>query len=296
MPPNHPMMMSFGSIIHCFSKTTFVYRTMAENVAKPVMYACASRVKMPQVGADETTFKPVKDEFKVHPSLPPKKPPHGLNKYYIKKISTGLSFSEDVIKERSFHTLPYDKKYLLEALDVSDLIKRSPPKRKYTGRHNASGPDLRHMPCHISMNITRKLKPIASKNEKKEGNLQLILKNLESGSGTTSESFERQGDAVFLTETNPEPNESRPSTPPRKVDNQWDEYLLSIMSKTTAEWIVKQRVKSSQYRERLEGFLEDRYGPLTEGEPELIKDTVSEVDYDARELSGKSSWKKADVK
>jgi hypothetical protein len=67
-----------------------------------------------------------KEAFEFH--LPPKKPAHTsivfrsfsepepVDRKYLKKISSDLHFEEDVVKDRCYHMLPYDEKYLYEAL------------------------------------------------------------------------------------------------------------------------------------------------------------------------------------
>ena len=64
---------------------------------------------------------------------------------------------------RCFHTLPYDDKYLQEALDVSEVVS-VPPKTKYTlVRYNQRGADTRHPPCHLKKRTSHKLKPLRRK-------------------------------------------------------------------------------------------------------------------------------------
>ena len=45
-------------------------------------------------------------------------PDLNLNKDYLRKISSDLLFSEDVLKDRCFHLLPYDKKYFRYQLPI----------------------------------------------------------------------------------------------------------------------------------------------------------------------------------
>ena len=71
------------------------------------------------------------------------------------------SFNEDVLKERCFHLLPYNTKYLTETLDPGPLVPIPPKANKVQGRHDMRGEDKRHMPCHIK--ATKSLKPIRKK-------------------------------------------------------------------------------------------------------------------------------------
>ena len=109
------------------------------------------------------------------PSKPKQKPvsilePHDntsapVEDRYIKKISADLRFSEEVVKEKCFHMLPYDEKYFWEALDIGDLIVKPPAGKLFDrcggGRHNNRGPDIRHAPCLIS-NSKKSLRPMKS--------------------------------------------------------------------------------------------------------------------------------------
>lgn len=77
-------------------------------------------------------------------------------------LTTNLTFSEDVVKDRCFHMLPYDEKYMYEAFDATGLVPY-PARTKYpVGRHNTRGPDIRHMPCSLKR-TKPKLKPMEKK-------------------------------------------------------------------------------------------------------------------------------------
>ena len=69
---------------------------------------------------------------------------------YVANVSSELTFSEDVVRDRCFHMLPYSNKYLYEALDISDIVSTLPTHSNVPqGRHNMRGPDLRHSICHL---------------------------------------------------------------------------------------------------------------------------------------------------
>ena len=75
---------------------------------------------------------------------------HGeVDKAYLCRVSTGFSFTEEVVKERSYSSLPYDKKYLLEAFDISNIVSPPPKSRLSLGRHGASLAVKRHLPCNL---------------------------------------------------------------------------------------------------------------------------------------------------
>lgn len=126
----------------------------------PLLYPCGNGVNMPQVGADTTKLKPRKLRTSFPPPAQRKTSSSSLDRGYVKKISADLSFSEDVVRERCYHLLPYSDKYLYEALDASDIIPTPPKSKLLVGRHNARGTDRRHMPCHIEKTVAHRLKPI----------------------------------------------------------------------------------------------------------------------------------------
>ena len=75
---------------------------------------------------------------------------HGeVDKAYLRRVSTGFSFTEEVVKERSYSSLPYDKKYLLEAFDISNIVSPPPKSRLSLGCHGASLAVKRHLPCNL---------------------------------------------------------------------------------------------------------------------------------------------------
>ena len=82
---------------------------------------------------------------------------------YIKQISSDLYFGEDVVRDRCFHMLPYDKKYFKEALDISGIVSPRQKTRDVMGRHNNRVADSKHLPCHIRKRATHKLKPMKRK-------------------------------------------------------------------------------------------------------------------------------------
>lgn len=101
---------------------------MEDGLKMPPFFSCAQWVHVPYVGAGTTRTPP------LLPSLKPdnlKKDALSCdpNPGYLQRISSDISFSEDVVRDRSFHLLPYDKKYLKEVFDTSDIVSSQPRKR-----------------------------------------------------------------------------------------------------------------------------------------------------------------------
>lgn len=138
----------------------------SEKLKTPALFSVAARVKVPQLGAEDT---------QLSIQLPPKKPaqtsivfrsfsqPEPVDKKYLKKISSDLQFGEDVVKDRCFHMLPYDQKYLYDVLSLDGIV-QPPGKTKIPpGRHDARGSDVRHMPCNLTKSTKSNLKPLKRK-------------------------------------------------------------------------------------------------------------------------------------
>lgn len=266
-----------------------------DGMQPPLLYPCASRVKMPHVGADETTFHAKKTFQSVKQSAsktkPRSPPPASVSKSYLRKVSTGLAFSEDVIKERSYSSLPYDNKYFSEAIDISGLIP-TPPKSKYpTGRHNARGSDSKHLPCHILKRSSHKLKPMKRRILEKALHMHQEAIDKEACKLQKEQEEEQSKEQLFLTEV--EIQSDKP-TPPK---HDWDEYIVSILSETTARWIVTNQVDAGEQQDKLITTLNTYYGP-TDEKAELVREDMSEGDMTERskkhEVTKSHKWKRAD--
>lgn len=277
--------------------------TTAERLKTPLLFPCAARVKIPQIGSDDSDIKFGQQTCRYAPETivfrNPSETTDPISKGYLKKVSIDLAFEEDVVKERCFHALPYDEKYLSEAFDIGDLVLYPHQTRIPVGRHNARGVDVRHMPCNLTKSTKPHLKPLkrkiteraqqmhieALKREElkdiqkqiteKQMALELVDENLEQQ--LTGGETEREG--VFLTETKPL---KLPETLQTKAqattgsteaidatvmlksqmktsrngqlydtkevqENDWDAYVMSMISSNTANWIVYERTPAGTH-------------------------------------------------
>lgn len=99
--------------------TMALFREKSDRVKTPALFPCAAKVKIPQLGSEETNFE-LKLSHKPAPSsviFKSFQAPEPVQRSYLKRISADLSFSEDVVHDRCFHMVPYDRKYLFQALD-----------------------------------------------------------------------------------------------------------------------------------------------------------------------------------
>ena len=282
--------------------------TASERLKTPLLFPCAARVKMPQMGSEESSLKLTQNTSQFIPDRIVFKtagePNDPISRDYLSKVSTGLQFEEEVVKERCFHALPYDEKYMYEAFDISDLVSMPQKTRMPIGRHNPRGEDTRHMPCNLTKSTKSHLKPLkrqitqraqqmhfeAVKREElreiqrriveKEQALVEDVKEEEEAEEEEEEEGERTG--VFITEPIPAKSKKRvelkepekPVEPPEttrstkmtirsksytrtaaellaedeekavkkeKFGNEWDAYVMSLLSTNTANWIVYEK-------------------------------------------------------
>lgn len=286
---------------------------MPETVDALTMYSCGASINMAQFGMERSpSVKLSRTSIPSRPMFKYAGKEESLKSEYLKKISTDLKFDEAVVKDRCFHMLPYDEKYLWEAVNPTDIVPLPPKPRFPVGRHNSHGRDLRHMPCHLNHNKRQHLKPLQKDVATKA--LQLHKQAVHETPKLTAsidhvkDSEEYQGESVFLTENTENNSESRiPSLPPRKQDayaiqqsvkdskpvkkHEWDAYLLSNLSKNTANWIVHTRMSPTEEKSRLTNLLHDWHG-----EPDhidLVRDDISdgELDEEKEVKKQKKKWK-----
>ncbi|XP_064600899.1 HEAT repeat-containing protein 4-like [Liolophura sinensis] len=262
----------------------------------PTLFPCGSKVNVPQMGSDEglNLVKPK--------TLPPflntlgnKSGPVSRN--YIKKISTDIVFSEDVVRDRCFHMLPYDEKYFYEALDLSTLI--SVPNKSHIplSRHNSRLPLSRHMPCHLTKTPTH-LKPMSHKKCLKIDDTESKLsegRSTKLGGGKDTP----QRSPVFMTESEGSGDEDKDAKSTTKPDTDskhgWDAYLMSMLSSSTAHWIVHKRMSPCEEQSTLNSLLLKWHG-----QPEhtdLIREDMSE-EFDLaspHDKIQKKPWKKSEA-
>ena len=248
-----------------------------DRLKTPLLFPCAARVKMPQLGAEEAEIKNglkssrlAPDSVVFQPSSHGKEP---VSQQYLKKVSMDLSFDEAVVRERCFFALPYDEKYMYEAFDISDIVTIPIKSKLSTGRHNPRGVDLRHMPCNLTKTDKSNLKPLkrkiiqraremhleALKREEKKQVLALPRPKSTSIDEGTEETESSTEPSVFLTETKletkPKPPESKakPSEKahvkakgeePVKIERQVTEVKSEIEEKDETTKEVKVKTKS----------------------------------------------------
>ena len=248
-----------------------------DRLSRPLLFPCADRVKIPQVGSDETR---VKSHFNfLSQSLPPTRTEDvqgKIHENYVKKISADLLFSEAVIRKHAAHTLPYSKEDLKGTFDASGVVKRKPIKKiGVVGRHNQRGNEKKHAPCHITTVSEHKLKPLQRKKKIIPDRDDEIVSEV----GTVI-----KGKDTFLTQLPQEDDDDKneeiqavwsqgSKVRPKEAEN-WDSHVLMNLSKATARWIVNERTPLGPQKDRLTKLLVEKYGETSHLDT-LIRDDTS---------------------
>ena len=165
----------------------------------------------------------------------------GLSKAYVSSISDNLSFSEDVIRDRSAHTLPYSATHSREVFRDLDSVSKRPRTNMPTGRHDSRRPTLRHMPCHL---------PDTTVSIQRHCPLPSVKTNIKKNEYST----EKLKQVI-------EPDISVLNIKPKYS---WDQYVMHLLSKETAEFVIKEYTSGNQ-QSKLMTILDNKYrGSSTE--------------------------------
>ena len=158
-----------------------------------------------------------------------------VSKQYLHTISSGLTFSADVVDERIKTSKPYSSG--TEKDIFKDLSKHRNKPSKLQGRHDARCPVVRHYPCFL---IGESIEPHQF-DIKHKPLPNIVQKNSTESLGTQLESQSK----------NVKRNAQRMS----KLT--WDERLMTLLSKETAELVIKEYT-SGQQQLKLHSLIKSR--------------------------------------
>ncbi|XP_033633184.1 HEAT repeat-containing protein 4-like isoform X2 [Asterias rubens] len=253
----------------------------------PELFPCADRVKVPQVGADASSFKGNNISLSdLRPTPYFSKRQNMLRRDYLQKISSDLVFSEDVVKTHAAHMLPYDKKNIKDAYDYTDIIQRD--RKKFVGpvgRYNSRTTD-QHLPCHIKKRCTHRLEPLRKKKLKPivtsngQDDRETVKADTDSTTNAMSKTF-LTDNPIGIDDSVEEANAKQVKV---KHSQNWDENLLLNLSKNTARWIVGEQTAEGPQKDKLHRMLVDLYG-----EPSSYMDTLIHDDVSVSEISTKET-------
>lgn len=159
-----------------------------------------------------------------------------ISRSYLKKISTGLAFNEDVLQDRAPHTLPYNEDELNTVFRTGGLCHAKGPSIGLVGRHDTRGVVKRHALCHLKG--PRKLKPLR-------------------GSKTSPAITDIERTIPATTKTKVTQSFTENTLSQGSSQHEWDEFVLACLSKSTAQWIISEQSTGSD-KERLSSFYEKR--------------------------------------
>lgn len=168
-----------------------------------------------------------------------------ISRSYLKKISTGLAFNEDVLQDRAPHTLPYNEDELNTVFRTGGLCHAKGPSIGLVGRHDTRGVVKRHALCHLTG--PRKLKPL------RRSKTSPAITDIERTIPATTK--------TKVTQSFTENTLSQGSS-----QHEWDEFVLACLSKSTAQWIISEQSTGSD-KERLSSFYEKRIKEMEETLP-----------------------------
>ena len=158
-----------------------------------------------------------------------------ISRSYLKKISNGLVFTEDVLQDRAPHTLPYNDGDLQGVFKSGSLFHSKAATVGLMGRHDTRGVVKRHALCHLKG--PRKLKP---------------LKRSKTTPATTDSERHTPTPNIKL-----KPSSTDVPLSKDAVTHEWDEFVLACLSQSTANWIINEQSHGSD-KERLKSFFEKR--------------------------------------
>lgn len=168
-----------------------------------------------------------------------------ISRSYLKKISTGLAFNEDVLQDRAPHTLPYNEDELNTVFRTGGLCHAKGPSIGLVGRHDTRGVVKRHVLCQLKG--PRKLKPLR-------------------GSKTSPAITDIERTIPATTKTKVTQSFTENTLSQGSSQHEWDEFVLACLSKSTAQWIISEQSTGSD-KERLSSFYEKRIKEMEETLP-----------------------------
>ena len=157
-----------------------------------------------------------------------------IDRKYLKLISSGLSFDDDVVEERTrdskWHS-SIDKDRIFKKLKKS----RKPKTGLLGGRCDIRCGIVKHHPCFLRKEVHHAGKPV-------EGIHQMVLPRIQSKIAVDDE---------FLR------NARQPAVASIKPQISWDEYLMTILSRETAELVINDFTSGVQQKKLNDCLIKD---------------------------------------
>lgn len=161
----------------------------------------------------------------------------------VSVLTNNINFSNDVIKDRSPHTLPF----LISNTDLYKInIKKNRKKKQPKGKKVYA---KKHMPCHLTP-----IDDVIKKEVDKETEPPLL------GVSTSHEKLKLMPIAKESVLAIDQGLDKDKIIPVSRTNHAWDEHVLASISKSTAELIIKNFTGNSNHQEKLRTFLRKRSG------------------------------------
>ncbi|GFN92089.1 heat repeat-containing protein 4 [Plakobranchus ocellatus] len=120
---------------------------------RTMLFPCAAGVQMPQIGANDTKIKVTNGRSPTPSMLLPMtivpQDANPVNSRYVKMVSNGMSFAQEVVEDRCLHMMPFSEKYFEEVFNPGAFVPAPKKTTQIIGRHDKRGTDIRHMPCYL---------------------------------------------------------------------------------------------------------------------------------------------------
>ena len=173
----------------------------------------------------------------------------------LKEISNGMSFSQDVMAFHCSHLVEYDEKTINESVYQGTRSRRQRRLRLSGDQPPPTGPPPKHTLCYFNERKQNKLvhkpKAFIEIDEQMKQEFDDILYSI----GKTTRPFRSSVGKFEQSEKSAQENP------------EWDEYVLALLSQSTAKWLSDE-LSSGPQQIRLVNFLKNRYEKIEKQEDE----------------------------
>ena len=166
---------------------------------------------------------------------------------FVKQISKGLSFAEDVIEERSPYTVPYVQSKLEYVFREKSVLGH---KQKLSYGHHKKGHARPHMPCHLTPINIKTLNEVGDKTIKRSTSSDSFLLGVSDSFDNLRLNLPKENISSLTVHKQIPEIKSK-----KKASHTWDEHVLALLSGSTADVILNNFTPNSQ-QDHLRKFLD----------------------------------------
>lgn len=195
------------------------------------------------------------------------------SKKCLKEMSKNFNFTNDVVALHCSHTSNYNEDELSKAVYQSWTRNKSKVVGDM-GRDDTRGPPLKPRASHVRGALSKPV-PTPDALHKIDQAIKQEMEDILFSVAQTSRPYSHSIVKIDKTKT-PEPAQSKA---------EWDEYVLSLLSKSTASWLAREFSSGAQHS-RLASFLKNWY--RGEEKDKENEDTEKEEEEDTTKRSSKT--------